>query len=42
VPKAVVTTVAIPSSPPAITDCDNPFVIDSKGVRHPKPHCFKH
>lgn len=22
-------------------DCDNPFTTDAKGLRHPKPHCFK-
>ncbi|MBX3216242.1 MAG: serine/threonine protein kinase [Labilithrix sp.] len=25
----------------ASSDCDNPFTVDAKGVRHPKPHCFK-
>ncbi|MBX3259053.1 MAG: serine/threonine protein kinase [Labilithrix sp.] len=25
----------------APSDCDNPFTVDAKGVRHPKPHCFK-
>jgi eukaryotic-like serine/threonine-protein kinase len=28
-------------SPAASNDCDNPFTVDSKGGRHPKPHCFK-
>ena len=30
--------------PPAATapnDCDNPFTVDARGIRHPKPHCFK-
>ena len=28
--------------PPAVAnDCDNPFYVDTRGQRHPKPHCFK-
>lgn len=27
-------------TPPA-NDCENPFYVDAKGLRHPKPHCFK-
>jgi eukaryotic-like serine/threonine-protein kinase len=23
------------------SDCDNPFVVDARGIRHPKPQCFK-
>ena len=30
-----------PSAPAAGNDCDNPFTIDAKGGRHPKPHCFR-
>jgi serine/threonine protein kinase len=26
---------------PAKDDCENPFVVDKNGIRHPKPHCFK-
>ena len=26
---------------PAKDDCENPFVVDKSGIRHPKPHCFK-
>ena len=22
-------------------DCDNPFTVDARGIRHPKPECFK-
>ncbi len=25
---------------PPRDDCENPFVIDSRGIRHPKPQCF--
>jgi len=25
---------------PAHDDCDNPFTVDSRGIRHPKPQCF--
>ena len=40
-PKTVPPPAATTVSAPAKDDCENPFVIDSKGVRHPKPHCFK-
>ena len=42
-PKPTVTADAPKSAPaPAVVnDCDNPFVVDAKGMRHPKPHCFK-
>jgi eukaryotic-like serine/threonine-protein kinase len=36
VPKPV-----IPVVRPHVDDCDNPFTVDAKGIRHPKPHCFK-
>jgi eukaryotic-like serine/threonine-protein kinase len=26
---------------PVKDDCENPFVVDKNGIRHPKPHCFK-
>ena len=26
---------------PVPSDCDNPFYVDARGQRHPKPHCFK-
>lgn len=32
------------ASPPVATttnDCEPPFTVDAKGVRHPKPHCSK-
>ncbi len=34
---------AATAAPPKPTwnDCDNPFTIDAKGARHPKPHCFR-
>jgi eukaryotic-like serine/threonine-protein kinase len=36
---------AQPPTPPATTtkkhDCEDPFTVDSKGIRHPKPNCFK-
>ena len=35
-PKATATAAPAPPS-----DCENPFTVDAKGVRHPKPHCFK-
>ncbi len=43
-PRPVVTTdtsaaAAKSAAPPS--DCDNPFTIDAKGMRHPKPHCFR-
>jgi hypothetical protein len=49
-PKPVVTAVSAPSTKPTASvaapthdsDCDNPFVVDSRGIRHPKPQCFKH
>ena len=27
--------------PPRRDDCDNPFTVDARGIRHPKPECFK-
>jgi eukaryotic-like serine/threonine-protein kinase len=30
-----------PTPTPTSNDCDNPFTIDAKGLRHPKPHCFR-
>jgi eukaryotic-like serine/threonine-protein kinase len=36
-PKAPVT----PTPPPADNDCASPFIVDSRGIRRPKPHCFK-
>ncbi len=30
-----------PTAPALPSDCDNPFTIDAKGMRHPKPHCFR-
>ncbi|MBX3205614.1 MAG: serine/threonine protein kinase [Labilithrix sp.] len=34
--------VVAPKPPPTTNnDCDNPFTVDAKGLRHPKPHCFK-
>jgi hypothetical protein len=33
--------VTIPT-PPAANDCEDPFYVDAKGARHPKPHCFRH
>lgn len=29
------------SATPPKDDCENPFVVDARGIRHPKPHCFK-
>lgn len=26
---------------PARDECDNPFTVDARGIRHPKPQCFK-
>lgn len=46
-PKPPVTIVApqpTPTPTPTPTanpDCENPFYVDGRGVRHPKPHCFK-
>lgn len=28
-------------APAPVNECDDPFTIDAKGMRHPKPHCFK-
>jgi serine/threonine-protein kinase len=28
------------SAPPAKPDCENPFSVDARGIRHPKPQCF--
>jgi hypothetical protein len=25
---------------PTANDCDNPFTVDARGIRHPKPQCF--
>ena len=41
-PKTSAPTEGAPSRPTSsATDCSHPFVIDAKGVRHPKPHCIK-
>jgi hypothetical protein len=31
---------AAASTAPVHDDCDNPFTVDSRGIRHPKPQCF--
>ena len=31
---------ATATATPAHDDCDNPFTVDSRGIRHPKPQCF--
>jgi eukaryotic-like serine/threonine-protein kinase len=31
---------ATASAPPPHDDCDNPFTVDARGIRHPKPQCF--
>jgi serine/threonine-protein kinase len=31
---------ATASAAPVHDDCDNPFTVDSRGIRHPKPQCF--
>jgi serine/threonine-protein kinase len=32
----------LPTPPPQPHDeCDNPFTVDARGIRHPKPQCFK-
>jgi serine/threonine-protein kinase len=31
---------ATASTAPAHDDCDNPFTVDARGIRHPKPQCF--
>ncbi|MCA9590455.1 MAG: protein kinase [Myxococcales bacterium] len=36
-PKAPVT----PTPSAADNDCASPFIVDSRGIRRPKPHCFK-
>jgi serine/threonine-protein kinase len=36
------TAVVAPPPPPPSDDCDNPFTVDSNGIRRPKPQCFKH
>ena len=36
-----VRTRAATTAPAAHDDCDNPFTVDSRGIRHPKPQCFK-
>ena len=28
------------TTPPPRDECDNPFTVDSRGIRHPKPQCF--
>jgi eukaryotic-like serine/threonine-protein kinase len=41
-PEGSTTRTPTPSPPaPIANDCDNPFTVDAKGLRHPKPHCFK-
>jgi serine/threonine-protein kinase len=30
-----------PPPPARRDDCDNPFTVDARGIRHPKPECFK-
>jgi serine/threonine protein kinase len=30
---------AAPAAPPR-DECDNPFTVDARGIRHPKPQCF--
>jgi serine/threonine protein kinase len=27
-------------TPPRNDECDNPFTVDARGIRHPKPQCF--
>ena len=29
------------SAAPPLGECDNPFTVDARGIRHPKPQCFK-
>jgi eukaryotic-like serine/threonine-protein kinase len=41
-PKPSATAAPRASTTPAHDECDNPFVVDSRGIRHPKPQCFKH
>jgi serine/threonine-protein kinase len=31
----------VATATPAHDDCDNPFTVDARGIRHPKPQCFK-
>jgi serine/threonine protein kinase len=31
---------AAPTAAPPHDDCDNPFTVDARGIRHPKPQCF--
>jgi serine/threonine-protein kinase len=31
---------ATASAAPVHDDCDNPFTVDARGIRHPKPQCF--
>jgi eukaryotic-like serine/threonine-protein kinase len=31
----------VPTAPPPHDECDNPFTVDARGIRHPKPQCFK-
>ena len=28
------------ATPPPRDECDNPFTVDARGIRHPKPQCF--
>jgi serine/threonine protein kinase len=46
-PTAIATTVTRPrgnpTTAPAVPvhdECDNPFTVDARGIRHPKPQCF--
>jgi serine/threonine protein kinase len=40
-PSAHPSAAAAPPAP-ARDECENPFIVDSRGIRHPKPQCFKH
>jgi serine/threonine-protein kinase len=31
---------AVTATQPPHDDCDNPFTVDARGIRHPKPQCF--
>ncbi len=37
--SGVRTRTTVPMAAPH-DDCDNPFTVDSRGIRHPKPQCF--
>jgi serine/threonine-protein kinase len=30
----------VATAAPSHDDCDNPFTVDARGIRHPKPQCF--